>query len=307
MRKKLPLIIGIVLALVAAYLIKVYTDQQRQLIIEDARKKIEKIRTEQVPILIAAKDIPKGAVIDKESVGVAIAPIQHVQPQAATSLDRVAGMIAVVPLSKGEQITLNKLMSSKEAVGTGSLAMTTPIGKRAVTISVDNISAVGGMILPGDYIDVSVMISVPVTNPDGKQVSQQAVVPLFQNILVLAVGQELAAMPEVAAEGRYAKKGSKREFSPAITLALSPQEANVLAFVQEQGKIRLSLRSPSDAKIESVQPASWDSLFQYLMPKEELEAQARQRQKKPEEPAPEPESYVEVYRGLNKEKVPLFK
>jgi len=308
MRKKLPLIIGIVLALVAAYLIKVYTDQQRQLIIEDARKKIDRIQSEQVPVLVAAKDISKGAVIDKESVGVAIAPIQHVQPQAATSLDRVAGMIAVVDMSKGEQITLNKLMSTKEVAGTGSLAMTTPIGKRAITISVDNISAVGGMILPGDYIDVAAMMNVPVTTPEGKVIAQAAVVPLFQNILVLAIGQELASTPKAgAAEGRYAKKegGGKRDFSPAITLALSPQEANILAFVQEQGKIRLSLRSPSDAKIEAVQPANWESLFQYLMPKEAQEAKAKQAQQKPEEP--QPESYVEVYRGLNKEKVPLFK
>ncbi len=301
MRKKLPLIIGIVLALVAAYLIKVYTDQQRQVVFEDAKKRMEQIQAEQVPVLVATKDIPKGTAIAKDSVGVTIIPAQHVQPQAATSLDRVAGMVAVVPVSKGEQITLNKLMSVKEAVGGGTLAMSTPIGKRAVTISVDSISAVGGMIRPGDYVDVVAMVTVPVTTPEGKQASQAAVVPLFQNTLILAVGQETAALPQ-AGEGR-AKKEEKRG-GDSITLALSPQEANLLAFVQEQGKIRLSLRSPSDAKIEPVQPASWDSLFQYLVPREAGEPKAKQETKPAE---PEPGTYVEIYRGLNKEKIPLSK
>lgn len=302
MRKKLPLIIGVLLSLVAAYLIKVYTDQQRQVIIEDARKSIERIQTEQVPVLVAVKDIPKGSAIEKDSVGAAIVPMQHVQPQAATSLDRVAGMIAVVPISRGEQITLNKLMSAKEITTTGgSLAMVTPIGKRAVTISVDDISGVGGMIRPGDYVDIVAMAAIPVSTPEGKEVSRSAAVPLFQNVLVLAIGQETGAV--LLEEGRY-KKEEKKEISPLITLALNPQEANFLAFVQEQAKIRLSLRSPSDAKIEPLQPANWDSLFQYLMPRELLEAKQKEAEKIAE---PEPGEYIEIYRGLSKEKIPLSK
>jgi pilus assembly protein CpaB len=300
MRKKLPLIIGVVMALIAAYLIKVYTDQQRQVILEGAKKKMEQIQADQVPVMVAIKDLAKGSTIDKDGVGVSIVPAQHVQPQAASSLDRVAGMVALVPISKGEQITLNKLMSVKEAVGGGTLAMSTPIGKRAITIAMDSISAVGGMIRPGDYVDVVSMVTVPVTTPEGKQAAQAAVVPLFQNTLVLAVGQETAAVAQ--SEGR-GKKEDKR--GDSITLALSPQEANLLAFVQEQGKIRLSLRSPSDAKIEQVQPASWDSLFQYLVPREPGEQPKVKQKEKPAEP--EPGSYVEIYRGLNKEKIPLSK
>ena len=211
MRKKLPLIIGVVLALIAAYLIKVYTEQQRQVVIEDAKKRMEQMQAEQVPVLVATKDMPKGMTVDKDSVGVVIVPAQHVQPQAASSLDRVAGMVAVVPISKGEQITLNKLMSVKEAVGGGTLAMSTPIGKRAITVSVDSISAVGGMIRPGDYVDVVAMVTVPVTTPEGKQASQAAVVPLFQNTLVLAVGQETAAMPPAGEKAVPKKKKKEAE------------------------------------------------------------------------------------------------
>jgi len=300
MRKKLPLIIGIVVALVATYLIKIYTDQQRLAVIADANRKLSKIQSEQTPILVAAKDMPKGSTLDKDNVTVTIVSNQYVQPQAATSLDRVSGMLAAVPISKGEQITLNKLVSVRDIASSGaSLSMVTPIGKRAVTISVDNISAVGGMIRPGDYVDVVAMITVPVTTAQGKQSTQATSVSLFQNVLVLAIGQDMATsgQQQSAVESRY-KKEEKRvmDFS-VITLALTPKESNLLGFVQDQGKIRLALRSPADAKIERIQSDSWDSLFQYLMPPEVVEAKDREaKEKKP------PESYVEIYRGLNKEK-----
>jgi len=308
MRKKLPLIIGIVLALIAAYLIKIYTDQQRRAVVADANRKLAKIQSDQVSILVAAKDMPKGAALDKDNVAVMIVSKQYVQPQAATSLDRVSGMLAAVSISKGEQITLNKFISAKEAASSGSsLAMVTPIGKRAVTISVDNISAVGGMIRPGDYVDVVAMVMVPVTTTQGKQSMQATAVPLFQNVLVLAIGQDIStSSQQTVSEGRY-KKEEKRVESPAITLALNPQEAGLLGFVQDQGKIRLALRSPSDAKIEPMQPASWDSLFQYLMPPETAETKAQQAKQAGKSKEPEPESYIEIYRGLNKDKVPVYK
>ena len=301
MRKKLPLIIGIIMALVATYLVKIYTDQQRSAVIAEANRKLSKIQAEQVPVLVAARDMAKGTVLDKDSVSVAIISSQYVQPQAATSLDRVAGMLSAVPLSKGEQITLNKLIAVKDtSSSTSSLAMATPIGKRAVTISVDSISAVGGMIRPGDYVDVVAMIVVPMTTAQGKQANQATSVSLFQNVLVLAIGQDLSSMPqETSASGSRYKKEERKVDSSMITLALNPKEANLLGFVQDQGKIRLVLRSPADAQIEQIQAASWDSLFQYLMPPEVVEAQAQQAAVTKET---KPESYVEIYRGLNKEK-----
>jgi len=301
MRKKLPLIIGIIMALVATYLVKIYTDQQRSAVIADANRKLSKIQAEQVPVLVAARDMAKGTVLDKDSVSVAIISSQYVQPQAATSLDRVAGMLSAVSLSKGEQITLNKLIAVKDnSSSTSSLAMATPIGKRAVTISVDSISAVGGMIRPGDYVDVVAMIVVPMTTAQGKQANQATSVSLFQNVLVLAIGQDLSSISqETSASGSRYKKEERKVDSSMITLALNPKEANLLGFVQDQGRIRLALRSPADAQIEQIQAASWDSLFQYLMPPEVVEAQAQQAAATKEA---KPESYVEIYRGLNKEK-----
>lgn len=290
------MIAGIALAIISVLLLNVYLNQQRKTIQEQARKALSYIQANQSAVLVAKNDIARGSIIDAQMLETAIIPNQYLQPQAVTSLDRIAGMITIAPISKGEQLSLTKLTQPRQA-DAGGLAETTPVGKRAITISVDNISSLAGMIKPQDYVDVIAMIPVPAQTPEGKPVIEPAVTPLFQNVLVLAVGQEIGVLSQ--SESRY-KKEEKKETSSLITLALNPQEANLIAFVQEQGKIRLILRSPADSKIEPVQPASWDALFQYIMPqqvtKPELKAEPQ-----------ETTEYVEIYRGLNKERVPLSK
>jgi pilus assembly protein CpaB len=299
-RQKIIIIIGIVLALAAVFMTKTYIDQQRQQVIAEAKKKIayieQSLPKSQVKALIASRDIPKGAIIKADSLDTSIIPEQYLQPQAVSSAERVLGMVAVLPIAKGEQITLSKLVQPRQL---GGLAEGTPIGKRAVTISVDSLSGLGGMIKPGNYVDVIALLPVPVTTADGKQVNQIAVMPLFQNILVLAVGQDTGTI-SASSGGKKAQEGERRsDSSPLITLALSPQEANLIAFVQEQGKLRLTLRSPADAQVvQSIQAASWDTLFRYMLPQQGAGSQASDAAAA---------DYVEIYRGLNKERVPLAK
>jgi len=300
-RQKIIVIIGVVLALMAVFMTKAYIDQQRNQVIVEAKRKIanieQNISKNEVKVLVAKKDIPRGAAIEAENIETIIIPEQYRQPQVVATLDRVSGMVALAPISKGEQISLSKLVQPREL---GGLAAGTPVGKRAVTISVDNISALAGLVKPGDYVDVIALIPVPVQMPDGKQVNQMAVMPLFQNVLVLAIGQDIGAVSSASAGKREAER--RTESSPLITLALAPQDVNLIAFVQEQGKLRLTLRSPADSQMQATQPASWDTLFRYLMPpKEEI---APPQPKTKEIATTE---YVEIIRGLNKERVPLSK
>ncbi len=305
-KQKVILIIGIVLAVLSLIFVNIYLGQQRQAIKEEARRQVATFQANfqesQTSVLVAKEDIPKGAPVELDKLAVAIVPREAVQPQAANSLDRIEGMVALIPIPAGDQITLAKVSKPTMA---GGLAAVTPIGKRAVTVSVDNIAALVGMIKPGDYVDVISLVPVPVDTPEGRQ-TEAAVIPLFQNILVLAVGQDIGG-PQSTIESRYRREERPQEISPLITLALTPQEANFVSFVQEQGKIRLILRSPADSQIQVVQPANWATLFNYVMPITREEA-ARE-EAKPEiigEPRARGDT-VEIYRGLNKESMVLSK
>ncbi|MDD4907736.1 MAG: Flp pilus assembly protein CpaB [Candidatus Omnitrophica bacterium] len=296
MQKRLSLIIGVILALATVFMVKMYLDQQQVAIQQQAQKQLQAAAKTQ--ILVAKTDIPKGVVIEPKMVVLESIPEQYIQPKAVTSLERIQGMVTAQGISKGEQVTLNQLFSNQQASGE-SLAMATPVGKRAISIMVDNIASLAGMMRPGDYVDVIGLIPVPMQTPDGKNASQIVTVPLFQNVLVLAVGQQLG-MASSAGGGRYAKEGEKREGAPIITLALNPQEANLIAFVQEQGKIRFIMRSPADSQVQNIAPASWDALLQYIMPKGTVKIDEQQEETGPVRK-------VEIYRGLQKEIVPLSK
>lgn len=284
-KKYLFFIIAGVAALVAVFLINIYIQQQ----VEETKKRDVLRRENLATVVVARQDIPAGAAISENMVREETLQKNSVQPRAATSIDRVVDKIALVPLAKGEQVLLNKLTIAGQET---SLATKVPKGKRAIAIPVDNISSVGGMVRPGDHVDIVGIVPIQGMGAEGKPVTQMATMPLFQDILVLAVGKEFtptSSSPRIRVGPSTAEE---KTASNIITLALLPHEANLVAFVQEQGKIRLILRSPEDTQVQPVAPASWDALFRTVMP------QAFQEQPAVKEEA---KKKVEIYRGTQRE------
>ncbi len=297
-RKKLPLIIGIILGIAAIFLIRQYIQQERIRLMRAAQRKSAETQKDLVSVVVAKTEIPPGAIIEARSLDMQLVPVSAFHPETARSLERVIGMMAVLPISKGEQILLSKLTSAGRVI---SLAVTTPVGKRAITVPIDNISSVGGMVRPGDYVDIMGVIDVPAIR-EGKQVTQMTIIPLFQNVLVLAMGSQLIGdSPPSVGRGEVSRE-TPAQVPPTVTLALSPQGASLLAFISEQGKIRLILRSPvEDSQIQPMPLASWDTLFQYLYP--EMVERERPVEEAPKEKLRE----IEIYRGLKRETLPLEK
>lgn len=292
MKNKIPLIIAIVCGLVAVVLVNNYLKgREEELARQMQAQRKHTAQEDLVKVLVAKTDIVQGKVLEEKDLKEEAIPKEYLQPRAATSIERVIGKITLAPISKGEQILLSKLALPGE---TGSLATKTPPGKRAITVPVDNIAGLGGLLKPGDYVDVLAKIPTPVTGPDGKQQMQLTTMPLFQNVLVLAVGSDVGGGAQV----------KEKQGASTVTLALSPQETSLISFVQEQGKIQLVLRSPMDTQVQQIPPASWESLFAYLYPDivKQAQLQAAQPKAQPKEP-----NKVEIYRGLNKEEVILTK
>lgn len=303
--EKKGLIIAIVFAFLAAVLFLAWMNQIQQGVSKEAAAKLKAMQENMVEAIYAKVDIAAGKVITQDIIYTKLMDKSRLPIGAAYSQSRVLDTIALAPIKK-DSLVLNEQLKWPTTRDT-TLSMKTPIGKRAISVAVDNISLLSGMIKPGDYVDVISLISIPM-QVEGKQSAQAATVPLFQNILVLAVGSNISTVEERSYGARSRKgesdpKESKQEGTPLVTLALSPEEVNLLAFVQEQGKIRLVLRSPGDAKITPVQPASWETVLKYIFPNIDLNP--------PKPPEPEPkakkEPEVEVIRGFKRELVPLKK
>lgn len=289
--EKKGLIIAVASAFIATILVITWLNQQQRRMTEDMSKRFKELHANTVDAIYAKADIPKGKIISEDMIFTKPMTKSSLPLEAATSVARVIDRVATVNIKEGSIIQLD--MVGPPVAGEYTLAMKTPIGRRAISVPVDNISSLVGMIKPGDYVDVISLILLPAM-AEGKQAAQPATVPLFQNVQVLAVGSQLGRPQEAEPGLRRRREGPEsKEAAPLITLALSPEETNLLVFVQEQGKIRLVLRSPADAKTEVVQPANWETLLKYLYPNIDLH------------PVEEEPSQVEVVRGFKKEMMPI--
>lgn len=103
------------------------------------------------------------------------------------------------------------------------LSLMIPRGQRAVTVAVNEVSGISGMLQPGDCVDVLATFD--------QNTAGQNVTSLFlQNISILAVGQDTEV------------KEKKGESKTTVTLLVDPWQAEQLALAEEKGVLRLALR-----------------------------------------------------------------
>jgi len=176
---------------------------------------------------------------------------------------------------------------SAEAAGTlkSSLSLRTPAGRRAYTVMIDSLSAVGGMINPGDYVDIMANMNIP--NPvtgQGDSVSSM----VFQNIQILAVGTNLQS------PGSYDAQQSARSLN--ITFALTPQEAGLMSFLERNGKMQLILRAPAETEILPMQVSAWSTLADYVYEKQGTELLTKPKLKE-EQGKEEVKPFIQIFQG----------
>ncbi|MFH0876826.1 MAG: Flp pilus assembly protein CpaB [Candidatus Omnitrophota bacterium] len=284
-KKKLSIILAFVLASMAVVMIRNYIGQQEKRFIKQEKTGY---------VLVATTNINAGIVIDESMVKFATVPEQYIQPKAVNSVSLVVGKRAAADIFPGEQIMSTKLTIAMRST---SLAMSMPQGKRATSIVVPLLSAVGGKIRPNDYVDV-VGIFPYAAQIDGRAVNEKVSVTLFQNIQVLDVSGN--APPQ---RGQPAPAPTDL----VVTLALTPREIGLMTYAQEQGNLKLVLRPALETTTEPVPPVEVNTLWQYVFSNLGTEFMQTRDQPKVlqqrQEPEPPPQPTMEVFRGTQKTKM----
>ncbi len=183
----------------------------------------------------------------------------------AQELERVKTEQAEVV--KKQMAALQQQMSQKTSAqdqrrrSKTSLAIKTPEGKRAVTVMIDSLSAVGGLLNAGDFVDVIAHLSVPASNyisgPESKKNNNTVTAMIFQDLQVLAVNTNLDE------PGYYDEQQTVPSLK--VTFAVDPQEAGLLAFADINGKLELALRSPNEREHQMVKASTWKTLADYVL------------------------------------------
>ncbi len=179
--------------------------------------------TETTRILSAAVGLPVGTKIEARHVST-IEMIPGKEP-AGTFQDfkDIDGKVTTVNVTAGQMLMVQ--MFAQE--GEGALAAAVARNKRAVTVRVDDVVGVAGFLLPGNRVDV-----VATSKDDRTTVVRSETI--LSNIKVLAVDQTTAA------------NSSEPVVVRAVTLEVTPGEAETLLQGKAAGTIQLALRNPLD-------------------------------------------------------------
>lgn len=208
------------------------------------RKRVERsvvVKPETAPVLVAARDLPRGHVVRAGDVRVAEWPKDLVPPNALSEPEKAVDRSSLVQLLKGEPI-LDAKLAPKEA-GRG-LAALIPKGMRAYTIQTSRAaSSVAGFVLPGNYVDVLLNLRGGSNDSTGGG----STTTLLQMVEILAVNQDL--------DVSISDDGKRREVS-TVTLLVTPWQAALLDLGQNLGQLTLALRNPEDREAAETIPAT---------------------------------------------------
>ena len=227
------------------------------------------LRAEPVKVVVAKQNIPRLTRLDETLVEVQEIPRQFVQPGALKSLKEVMRQVNTAPILKGEQVLGTKLAAFGAETG---LAIKVPKGMRAVTVATDPVSGVAGLIRPGNFVDVLGTFEFG----DMKK-SDKKTFTVFQNVLVLAVEQNIGIESEAAKAMTMAERKEKGNAPPVpgslpfgrnkkgaanATLALTPLQAQGLVLAQSSGDVSLILRSIFESReVAPMAPTNLNNLL----------------------------------------------
>jgi len=198
-------------------------------------------KMEPVKVLVAADYIPAYTELKKDMVEYSELPKNFITSAHVLDFEKAKNKITLVPFIKGEPIMINKISESSEELNTAI-----PTGMRAVSVAVDEQSSVDYMVKAGDYVDVVLTFEI---NENKKVYTVTATI--LQSVRVIATGSDSSGTSK---EGSYS----------AITLALTPEETELLIFAREKGRISFALRPVGDTTKEKIKLASINELINQI-------------------------------------------
>ncbi|HVV36923.1 MAG TPA: Flp pilus assembly protein CpaB [Acidimicrobiales bacterium] len=198
-----------------------------------------------VKVYKVAKDIPKGYsgddAIHAESVKADTIPQEYRPGTALTDINALRGKVALTNLSANQVLVDGMFVDPRVAQVTA--AQRVPSGQVAVTVSMDQVHEVAGLLVPGDKVNIMV-------NVDGAEHT------LFQNVSILYIGTTAAPQAgDTTAVTAPAAGGN------LITFAVPQEAAQRIAFAAEQaGGLYLTL-VPPDYKSGDIPAVNTGNLF----------------------------------------------
>lgn len=196
-----------------------------------------------VQVLIATQDIPLGTSLSAAMVAIHEIPSAYIEDRhvLASDNDRVMGVRVVSGVRAGESLLWTDLATTSDT--SRDLSGLVRAGMRAITIEADATASFGGLVRAGDRVDVLITLDRRVTGRDSADGAVERVtVPLLQNLLVLAAGTNMGAPVRAGASSNSSNIAQ-------VTLSATLEQAQLLAFATQRGRMTLIMRNPEDIAV----------------------------------------------------------
>lgn len=200
-------------------------------------------------VVLAAKPLPVGASIARDSVRLGEVPENLFPAGAFSRLEDVLDRPVISPIQPDEPVVEARLAAKGSGIG---LAPLIPAGMRALSVRVNDVVGVSGFILPGMRVDVLV-------TGHGVMQAETVTRTVLQNVGVLSAGQTIQT------DGK-----SQSIQVPVVTLLVSPHDAEALTLAIADGRVQLVLRNSADEKPVATQGSRLRDLYGGLPPVEKI-------------------------------------
>jgi pilus assembly protein CpaB len=235
-RRTAILVLSLLIGAIAALFAYMYVNSAHDSAFKGARL---------VPVLVVKGSVAKGTrgddVLAKELVRSDSIPEKYRPAAAVLDTERIRGKVAIAHVAAGQVLVDGMFVDPVVAQETAAKRI--PAGQVAVTIQVDLVRGVAGLITPGDQVNI---IASP---PDGSQRT------LFENVNVLYIGN--IAAPEPGATPAAPPDVP----SNLITFAVPQLAAEKIVFASKQeGGVYLTLVPPGNPPA-AVPPVNGSNLF----------------------------------------------
>jgi pilus assembly protein CpaB len=271
-KMKIILPIAILTSAVSTYGVYHYL-QKKKTEIEDPKRLTQSV-------VIAKANFDIGRMLEESDLKQSEWPKNIVPRGSYSDVSLVVGRVLKAEIYEGEAILESKLAPSGSDGGFASII---PQGMRALTVSVNTYSGVGGFILPNTRVDV--LVTVP--SPHNKEESSTKII--LEDVKVLAVDQT------------FEREGDDPVIVQSVTLLVTPDEAEKLVLASTEGKLQLSLRNYVDHDTKPTSGVQLKELISNPRPRRtsSLSSTANRRQSEPKSE----QTVVEVIRSSERSEV----
>jgi pilus assembly protein CpaB len=238
------MIAAVVLALIAAALVFIAISSS-----SGSSSKAPEAVAGTINVVTAAQDIPARTTLTANMLQITPLSASSVLTGTFSAPDSLIGLTTRYPVILGEQLTGSKV-GDAVADHDKSLSLVVAPGYRAISVPVQEANIVGGMLLPGDTVDIIAIFSAQDT---GEPTAQMMV----QNVEVLAVAQKAEealpvplGSPSVASTtgslGQAPDDAKAQPNAGTVTVSVTPDQALLLALTAQDSTLWMALRARGD-------------------------------------------------------------